>query len=252
MTEWETDLRESEWLSERIHGFARDVGSVVPRGLESYARIFHPLEGLDVSHWRDLAERNGRVAHAEMQYHLIAAPPGEQAHPHEHLQHMAIGSMRAKELRLLVDVLHRHTAFEEQCFFAVWEGFAQLHGGPSVAVMTANGAFHPPGIAPQEALDRPRIELPSRSYLLLSGLLTEVPELQTSLQGQSPNIWWPKGRAWCVATEIDFGWTYVGGAESLIEDLVATQGLEALRCRLSDGVTLSSDVLNAGPGSKDS
>lgn len=252
MTAWNADVREAEWLSDRIRGFAVDVGSVVPRGFESYARIFHPLERLDVSRWTDLAERNGRIAHAEMQYQLIAYPPGEQAHPHEHLQHMAIGSMRERELQLLVDVLHRHTAVEEQCFFAVWEGFAQLHGGLSVTVMTASGSFHPPGIAPQEALDGPRVELPYRSYLLLCGLLWELRELQTLLQGQSPNIWWPKDHAWCVATEIDFGWTYVGGSERLIADLLATEGLEALRCRVSDGVTVASDVLNGildGPDS---
>ncbi len=37
---------------------------------------------------------------------------------------------------------------------------------------------------------------------------------------QTPNLWWPEDRAWFVATEIDLAWTYVGGREALIEQLV--------------------------------
>jgi hypothetical protein len=39
--------------------------------------------------------------------------------------------------------------------------------------------------------------------------------------------WWPDDRAWCVATEIDLGWTYVGGSAALISDVVANPRLEA-------------------------
>ena len=37
---------------------------------------------------------------------------------------------------------------------------------------------------------------------------------------QSANLWWPEDRAWCVTTDIDFAWTYVGGDRSLIEELI--------------------------------
>ena len=45
--------------------------------------------------------------------------------------------------------------------------------------------------------------------------------------GHSPNLWWPDDRAWCVATEIDLAWTYVGGSAALIDDVLASAALEA-------------------------
>jgi hypothetical protein len=37
---WSTDGRQGDWLVPRVRGFALDVGSVVPRGFASYARVF--------------------------------------------------------------------------------------------------------------------------------------------------------------------------------------------------------------------
>lgn len=234
MLQWETDVRAAAWLSDRIHGFLDDVGSVVPHGFEAYARIFHPLRDLQDTSWADLALRHGRIVHPEMQYHWIAHPVGERAHPHEHFRHVAVGTVPEPELRSLVAVLRRHTAPEERCYFSVWEGYGQLHGGLAVTVVTSSGVSHPPGIVPPEVLDGPRVELPYRSYLLASGTLPEALDLRAQLQQQSPNLWWPADRSWCVATEIDLGCTYVGGPEALIADVLAAGDLEALRCRVTD------------------
>ncbi|MBF6301547.1 hypothetical protein IU459_29005 [Nocardia amamiensis] len=46
---------------------------------------------------------------------------------------------------------------------------------------------------------------------------------------QSPNIFWPDDRAWCVATDIDLDWTYVGGSEELVRSIVAEPRFEAFR-----------------------
>jgi hypothetical protein len=45
---------------------------------------------------------------------------------------------------------------------------------------------------------------------------------------QVANLWWPQDRAWCVATEIDLAWTYVGGPAGLIGQLLAETRIEAL------------------------
>ncbi len=45
--------------------------------------------------------------------------------------------------------------------------------------------------------------------------------------GHSPNLWWPDDRAWCVATEIDLAWTYVGGPARLVNDVLTNPHLEA-------------------------
>jgi hypothetical protein len=51
---------------------------------------------------------------------------------------------------------------------------------------------------------------------------------------QSPNLWWPDDRSWCVATEVDFSWTYVGGSHALIERVLADPALEARPTQSSD------------------
>ena len=53
----------------------------------------------------------------------------------------------------------------------------------------------------------------------------ELPSFPFS--GQSPSILWPSSRAWCLATEIDFYSTLVGGSAELVDALLAHPGLEA-------------------------
>ena len=57
--------------------------------------------------------------------------------------------------------------------------------------------------------------------------LAALPSLTDSQDDHSPNLWWPDDRAWCVATEIDLAWTYVGGSAALISDVLASPRLEA-------------------------
>jgi hypothetical protein len=45
---------------------------------------------------------------------------------------------------------------------------------------------------------------------------------------QSANLWWPEDRSWCVATEIDFTWTYVGGDTAVVQELVEDRTIEAI------------------------
>jgi len=47
-------------------------------------------------------------------------------------------------------------------------------------------------------------------------------------RGQCPNLWWPADRAWCVASEIDLLWTYVGGPCGLTSAILADERIEAL------------------------
>lgn len=46
--------------------------------------------------------------------------------------------------------------------------------------------------------------------------------------GQTPNLGWPEDRSWFVASDIDLAWTYVRGAEALIEALVSDDRIEAI------------------------
>ena len=63
--------------------------------------------------------------------------------------------------------------------------------------------------------------------------------------GQSPSIWWPEDRAWCVATDIDLFDTYVGGSEECIEAVLNNPDLEALLTTLDARLDLGGDTINA-------
>jgi hypothetical protein len=68
----------------------------------------------------------------------------------------------------------------------------------------------------------------------------------------SPNLWWPDDRAWVVATEVDFAWTYVGGTRDLAEAVLGEPRLEVLPATLADKVGYDTDLLNAALGPVDS
>ncbi len=218
MPVWASDVRAGDWLVERMVDVAGDVGSVVPRGFEAYARVLHPLEDGPERRWTDLAARNGRIAHPEMQLHLVASRPGETPDGHLPLAGVSVGSLPPEETTALAAILAVHTATPDRCWFAVWDGDAD--------------PVRPPG---------PRLELPGRSYALLRGVVADVVGLG---RAQSPNLWWPDDRAWCVATEIDLAWTYVGGTAAAVEDVLADPALEALPARVTDAVTVDGDLLN--------
>jgi hypothetical protein len=42
-------------------------------------------------------------------------------------------------------------------------------------------------------------------------------------------LWWPADRAWFVATEIDFEWTFVAGETALVDQLLTDDRLEVAR-----------------------
>ena len=50
-----------------------------------------------------------------------------------------------------------------------------------------------------------------------------------------------------MATEIDFAWTYIGGAAEAVDDVVANLGIEAMPARIDHGITSDADGLNPPP-----
>ena len=50
-----------------------------------------------------------------------------------------------------------------------------------------------------------------------------------------PNLWWSADRAWCVATEIDYRWSYVGGSQECIGEILADDLIEAIPTSVSEG-----------------
>jgi hypothetical protein len=64
---------------------------------------------------------------------------------------------------------------------------------------------------------------------------------------QSATLWWPRDRAWCVATDPDLVSTYVGGSAACIGDLLAASGVEAAPAGPFQSVTGDADRINPPP-----
>ena len=185
------DIAVAGWIAPRLRPFNEHVGgSVVPTGFEAYARIDHEREGVLPAHIADT----------------------------------------------IVSVLARHTTTPDACWMALWAGYGYVDidsRGRSWQVMFASGtetdppppSVFPWPIPPQRSRTAPRVHLPQRDYVLYRGSL---PQVTGWMDG--PNLWWPEDRAWCVASEIDLRWTYIGGTNALVEDLTADRNLG---CRLA-------------------
>lgn len=227
------DAVPAAWVVRGLRGFGESVLSVVPEGFEAYARIFHPAGNGDPEvpvPWRDIAQANGRTAHRAMQWPSItgsfrfyngAGQPGVwDRQPEE-------GALPQALVPVLTPVLSRHTATAGLCWFAVWDGWGALE----------------PGVA-----EAPAFEIPHRRLFLLTGPITAIGRsLGTPPWWQSPNVWWPDDRAWCVATEIDLESTYVGGTRACIAELTGHPDLEAVAVDPADGITWVSDQVNPAP-----
>ena len=140
------------------------------------------------------------------------------------------GDLSGPQLQALVAVLREHTSTPDDCFFALWDGFGDLHGSPSTSVLVTEGPrpLVPPAFGP-EVMAGPRVRVPGRAYLLFRGALHDAGAWGAAdrVPGQprtinSPNLFWPADHAWFVATEIDQPWTAVSGTSALSSALLSS------------------------------
>jgi hypothetical protein len=213
----------ARWIAPRLlawwslpDGFM-PVGAMIPTGFESYARLLHPPERTTDSdslrlRWGEFAARKGFTVKPETLWEDIAPRDDSQAitsPPSE-------GHLPAEEAGALVEVLEKCTSSSQDCWFGVWEGY---------------GALDPDRRWPGAA----RLHLPHRSYVLLRGpARAAIGSFEPPPFRQSANLWWPQDRAWCVATEIDYAWTYVGGSAACTQELLADRRLEVISIRADD------------------
>src|SRR2546423_4840197 len=147
--DWLRDVSPAAWIGPRLHPFAQDVGSIIPEGFDAYARLLHPVPVHPDRHerWSDVAQRNGRIVHPEMQFHQISIPRGQAPTELYGRHEPRHGTLPLDQRRALVEHLTKATATPDQCWFAMWEGFGGLDDG----------------------VIRERVRLPNRNYLLYTG-----------------------------------------------------------------------------------
>lgn len=195
------------WLRASVTTFARSVASFLPGGFDAYARVYHPIGSAGGSGmsgptltWHERATNLGVSLDDPWSLDMLQ----ESARTTTSVE---VGSLPAALLVPLVEHLRGATTTPDRCFFAVWDGF-----GDSVFPRSR----------------RPSLNLPHRRYHVFTG---PVDGAMTSLSAisfchRSANLWWPSDHAWCVATEVDLAWTYVGGAPRDIDLLLADPRLD--------------------------
>ncbi len=126
-----------------------------------------------------------------------------------------MGSLPFGESVSLTGLLREYTTTPDTCYLGYWEGYDCLNQGSIYLYAPGRGLLHRieamirnlcgnlrPVTDPLE--DVQLLKGQHRDYILFHGDLETVPSAGTSAKrGQSPNLWWPKDRAWCVATEVD-------------------------------------------------
>jgi len=257
------DASWGSWIEPRLHGSFGAVTLAVPSGYPAYARICHPASDARGNHfsWPQVASETGRTAHALMQWHALVGSA-------DHLNFSGSlwpgrnperGDLAPRVLGALCDVLTRHTADAERCFFGLWFGWAWVHGDGERGRMTLvrDGSVSapveeaPPAFSADER-SRPLLLLPGREYLLLAGPLSAAGKIGDpggvcGFEPHSPNLIWPADCAWFVASEIDFDSTLVGGSTDLIRDVLDAPGLDAWAVGPDDSLAYDADHVNEIP-----
>jgi hypothetical protein len=201
------DLTPARWVEEGVGEFAFTVDGVLPRGFEAHARVLHPAEsdGAAAPRWSEVAALSGRTVDSRTQWEDIAGP--RDAEP-------STGHIEQGTFAALCEAMAVHTSTPGQCYFALWNGWGWITG------------------------TGPLMQLPGREYLLYEAPVEAAGEVGRHGPGdaftETPSLWWPADRAWCVATDVDLHSTYVGGSAALVRDLTGDPRLEALPAQRTD------------------
>jgi hypothetical protein len=250
------DAAAAAWIAPRLVEQFGAVCRTIPAGFDAYARVLHPAGtgGVAQLRWADVAEANGRTMHPLAQFERIStsAPRRRVPTPLHHVQAPMTGDLASDALRALCEILQRYTPDAARCWFAVWEGWGDLTGGEMVVSAASPGP--PPSIrrAPSQwqlNVRAPRFETPGRAYYLFSGRLDDALRIgswptEDWFLPRSPNLFWPDDRTWCIASEIDFDSTLVGGPSDLIDDVLRRGDLEAWAVGPLDSLAWDGDMIN--------
>jgi hypothetical protein len=250
------DAGAAAWIAPRLVEQFGAVCRTIPAGFDAYARILHPADpGRPAPlRWAEVAATNGRIMHALAQFERITTPaPGHRVPTARHyVQAPMTGDLAPNALRALCAILARYTPAAARCWFAVWDGWGDLTSERTAVSFTSSEPPPPTRSAPpQRQLDlrAPRFETPGRGYYLFTGPIDDAlrigswPTADWFLP-RSPNLFWPDDRSWCVATEIDFDSTLLGGPPDLIDDVLRRDDLEAWPVGPLDSLAWEGDTIN--------
>jgi hypothetical protein len=115
-------------------------------------------------------------------------------------------------------ILQRHTT-SPQAWFLLRDGFGNVD--------------------PQSFESHPKVEHSGRSYHLLHGPLAARDGF-----ANPPSYVWPEDGAWCLTTDIDFYWAFIAATEARVQEVIATQVLDAFATEPSNPARAGMDLIN--------
>jgi hypothetical protein len=172
-----------------------------------------------------------------------------------------IGDLHPEKFGTLANILVKHTGAVDNCWFCIWEGWGWEPSSLGIIYsrfITGDEAvdddWSPPERVPTftpEELAMPRVNLPGRDYLLLTGQLPTTTEAgwrdELDWLGRSPNLFWPADRSWFVASEIDFDSTLVAGSSKLVAAILDAPELDSWPVQPEDSLAIDGDQINPLP-----
>ena len=214
----------ADWLVNSIYPFENHVaGSVMPPNYEAYARILHPAstDSGNVT-WKEIAKWSGRVYHPAMQFETIATPVLGRILSPRPWNGQVPNYLPRDQVKALAQLLSPFTETSNKMWYLVWEGHGDL---PRSSQFT--------------------VEFSHRHYYLFRGDIDDIRDREIpEHHREPPDYWFPEDKSWCVATDIDLYWTYVGGSRKCIDAILRCQDLESVPAELTHGLTVESDIVN--------
>jgi hypothetical protein len=193
-----------------------------------------------------------------MQWGAVRTNPDGRRWPGEHPK---TGSLANAEIVALASNLRTTTSTPDDLYLAVWDGYGLWTPGrrthlsavsPGLrgrVVVALRRLRHRSARQEPSVIDGlPLLRTEAREYVVFAGSFDAVATMTQWPWRQSPNLWWPADRAWCVATEIDFDSTVVGGSRGLVDQILASGRLEAWEVTTDDRLDSLGDVANDPDG----
>ncbi len=228
------------WFAPVLHEAPRGgVRALVPDMYPQYVRLLHPAyqerpEGKRMVQWKEIAAYANRVFHPLVQFPSLV---GLQLQQYENginenegqlwTDPPAQGTLPPEIIGSVVEVLRGCTDTPDNCFFALWSGWADVS-----KLDVAKGAH---------------LHLPDRDYIVFQGAIDTAKHSAFKWRFQAMNLWWPADRRWFLATDIDLESTYIGIDDNGMEALMNHASLETVATDPNDGVMTSSDNVNPSP-----
>jgi hypothetical protein len=202
------------------------VRTMVPGVYEAYVRVLHPAweESRRRAYipWSAIAAANGANLEGTVAFRRITVPPAtpipkgpQGAWDEDAMPRM--GTLPEEETAVLLALLPPSS----HCWFLVWDGWSGLRLTDEQVTVNWQGNQH----------------------LVYRGPIRAVRRSEWTGRWQTPHLWLPEDRAWCVGTEIDGLETYVAGSQELVAHIRDEARLETLEVGPDDIAVMTGDWL---------